>query len=63
MRCFTFCSCDCIETNVKVNFIFYVRTRTYEERVTGKQPLGAKDACRSHSLLLILPCTCVLEKR
>ena len=25
--------CDCIETNVKINFIFYVRTGTYEKRV------------------------------
>ena len=37
-------ACDCIETNVKINFnSVYVRTRSYvKKRVNGKQPLECK---------------------
>jgi hypothetical protein len=57
------CSCDCIETNIIINFNFYVPVR--KKRVTGKQPMYSvyTDSVYKHShldYLSYLPCfTCM----
>jgi hypothetical protein len=37
-------SCDCIETNVKINFNFYVHTGTYENWKTTLRHMRQKPA-------------------